>query len=655
MTAIHMIKPVRTLPARRWICVWLTAVLAWFAASMSLSAQVPSPLAERAVDRGTEYYNSTAAADAATEKVIQSLTADFLSGGETLVTNRIGYYESLYPNAGDDPYWGNYLFTSPVGGASGTWVGIVATNQPGLPGLAPGYYNNSWTVRIAANAQLTNGGTGLTAAVWQDLALVYQASPLFQFAMFYNGTMEFSDCAPMTVNGPVYCNSNINVGCVSASTLTFNYFVGAAGIITNPPALGIAQSSWVATNIHFNGMPSPGYGTGEPTISLLGGFTNIDTTSPRGLINPPPPGESATNPIAAQRYYNKADLVIIITNALVPSSTNFVLVTNTNSVLLTNSVFITIKSSMYDTGNTYAVTNGVLGFTNGINYSLQFANWAADGFTNWLTLTNTFYDQRQAAYQHVVQIDVGKLGAWIGNSGGTTNTILTGKWNNTTPFNGIIYIQDNRSISTNWQNCVRLMNAQVITNGLYRTGLTLATQNPLYIMGLYNCPGVNNVSSTNTIGCRPCSVICDALTILSPSWQSGGYDSPTRSGPGVGVSVRPASSNDTVNTAIIAGNVTTTDTTVTGYSGGVQNLPRLLEDWTSCNLWLNTSMICLYTSAQATAQFQAPSIDYLPPTRHFSFDLNFLNVNTLPPGSPVQTLVERLDRLTPSPTNNPSQ
>ena len=87
----------------------------------------------------------------------------------------------------------------------------------------------------------------------------------------------------------------------------------------------------------------------------------------------------------------------------------------------------------------------------------------------------------------------------------------------------------------------------------------------------------------------------------------------------------------------------------------MHNLPRLLEDWSSDNLYLNTSMICLYSSAQATAQFQPPGNYYFPPTRHFSFDQNFLNLNTLPPGTPLQTFVERLDRLTPGPTADPSQ
>jgi hypothetical protein len=627
----------------RRLALCLAAGIGIFAVAFRSAAQVPSAQSVRAMDRGSEYYNSIAAADAATEKVLQSLSADFLQGGETLVSNHLAYYQTLYPNYGDDPYWANYLFTSPATGTPGTWVGKVVTNQYQLSaGLLPGSYVYSSVYRIAANAQSNNSPTGLTAAVWQDVALEYL--PVFSFAIFYNGTLEFSDVAPMTVNGPVHGNTNINVGCTSSGSLAFNSFVTSSGIITNPPAMGISQSSWVASRTTYNGAPSPGFATGQPVVTLPLGVDSLDPNAAREIINPPPPGESATNPISAQRYYNKADMVIIITSASLGTN----LITNTTSVLTTNAVFVSIKNSMYDPSPLlYAVTNGVLGTINGINYTAQWTSWTNVGVNQWLSLANTFFDQRQDSSNHVVQIDVGKLGTWIGNvTNGCTNVYLTAKWNVTTPFNGIIYVQDLRTTNFSWMNCVRLVNGQDITNGLYQTGLTVATQNPLYITGLYNCPSPStNIGSTNTTGCRPCSVVCDALTILSPGWSDAAHAN--------GTSPISTASSDTVNTAIITGNVVTTDTTATGYSGGVHNLPRLLESWTGDNLWLNTSMICLYPSVQASAQFQAPAIYYFPPTRHFSFDLNFLNPAMLPPGTPMQTFVERIRRTTPSPAANP--
>lgn len=107
--------------------------------------------------------------------------------------------------------------------------------------------------------------------------------------------------------------------------------------------------------------------------------------------------------------------------------------------------------------------------------------------------------------------------------------------------------------------------------------------------------------------------------------------------------------NDTVNAAMIAGNVLTTGSTATTFSGGVHNLTRLLEDWTGDTLWLNTSIINLYNSVQATHQFEMPGSYYEPPTRKFSFDLNYTTSTGLPPGTPLVDRMIRADWCNPPP------
>ncbi len=485
-------------------------------------------------DRNNAWQSANAAAEAATEKVLSKMMVDFANGGEASLSNNMTTYRTgMLPTTSENSYWTNFMFSDGNGHNNATYVARTTTSPNPqyvmLEQQYPGLSAFASTYRVLSNAKYINKNYNITGAVQQDIQMA--EIPVFQFAVFYNTLLEFSDCALMTVNGRVHCNTNINVG--SPSALTFNYFVDCTGVITNPPAMGLAQSSWTAT-VTYNGTPSPGYGTGEPVLTLPVGTNSSDPNAVREIINPPPNGESPTNAISPQRFFNKADMIILITNASAPSGTNLVMQSNTNMVIGTNAVFITIKSTMYDAlANTYAVTNGVLGITNGINFTAEWNNWVTNGFTNWLSLTNTFYDLRQGAYQHVVQIDVSNLSRWIGVSNGIiTNNLLTGKWTSTTPFNGIIYIQDNRTTNATWQNCVRLVNGQYITNGLYTSGLTVATQNPAYIMGLYNCPYSTNVGTTNTIGCRPCSVICDALTILSPAWQSGGYDNLSKCGPG---------------------------------------------------------------------------------------------------------------------------
>jgi len=586
---------------------------------------------EKLNDRDNAWQSANAAAEAATEKVMSRMMVDFANGGEVNLSNNLTVYRTgMLPNTNESSYWTNVVFSDGNGNSNATYVArttispnpqyvILEQQYPGLSAFASTY-------RVLSNAKYTYNGYNITGIVQQDLQMA--EIPVFQFAIFYNTVMEYSDCAPFTINGRVHCNTNIDVGTVSSSSLTFNYFVDCSGIVTNPPNAGYLQSSWTGP-ITYNGSPNPGRGTNQPVLNLPIGTNSSDPNSVREIINPPPPLESPTNAISSQRFYNKADMLIIITNVQVGATW----VTNTTNVMTTNGVLVLIKNSMYDISPTpFSVTNGVTNGTyNGINDGTAWTNWVAYGFTNWLNFTNTFYDQRQSANQHVVQIDVLKLGQWIGSTNGCTNSYLSGKWTGITPFNGIIYIQDNRTTTNGWQNCVRLVNGQNITNGLYTSGLTIATQNPLYIQGLYNCPSAINVSSTNTIGCRPCSVICDALTILSPAWND------TLSKPALAITAL----SDTVNTAIIAGNVLTTDTTSTGFSGGVMNLTRLLEDWSAANLYLNTSLINLYPSAQATQQFQLPGNYYFAPTRHFSFDLNYTTSTGLPPGTP---LIDRMIR-----------
>jgi hypothetical protein len=135
----------------------------------------------------------------------------------------------------------------------------------------------------------------------------------------------------------------------------------------------------------------------------------------------------------------------------------------------------------------------------------------------------------------------------------------------------------------------------------------------------------------------------DALTILSPSWQ----DSKSSSS----YTARQAS-DTTVNAAILTGIVPSTGSTSTTFSGGVHNLPRLLEDWNSPStrtLTLNTAIMNLFSSEIATHQFVNPGTYYDPPTRQFSYDLNYQDPAKQPPGIPCAMVLIRLNWAAPAP------
>ena len=147
------------------------------------------------------------------------------------------------------------------------------------------------------------------------------------------------------------------------------------------------------------------------------------------------------------------------------------------------------------------------------------------------------------------------------------------------------------------------------------------------------------MNTTNTADAKPAALISDAFTILSPSWNDSMSSTP------LGITATPT----TINAAILAGNVPSQDpVNKTGsYSGGVMNLPRLLEAWSGQSYSLNGALVCLFTSTNATQPFQMPGAYYNAPSRRISFDNNFQNQNKLPPGTPGLRMLSRTRWSTP--------
>jgi hypothetical protein len=198
-----------------------------------------------------------------------------------------------------------------------------------------------------------------------------------------------------------------------------------------------------------------------------------------------------------------------------------------------------------------------------------------------------------------------------------------------------IYIGDQRTFSSSYESGVR------ITNGLTLppNGLTIATPAPLYVEGDYNV-GPGGRGTTNTTGSLPASLICDAITVLSTNWHDGNSSS--------SLSSRIAG-DTTVNAAFLAGIVAST---ATADSGGVENYPRFLEDWSNRTLTYNGSMVCMFYSQVATGPWQFPAVSggpdhYNPPTRVWALDQNFAYKDKLPPGTPSLLVLIRANWRNP--------
>ena len=148
-------------------------------------------------------------------------------------------------------------------------------------------------------------------------------------------------------------------------------------------------------------------------------------------------------------------------------------------------------------------------------------------------------------------------------------------------YQKITGVTTNTSYATNYN--VVSQAGVVLTNGvtLPPQGLGVATPDPVYIIGNYNVSTNGtpvNLGTSDTSQTRPAAVYSDAITILSGNWNNANSTS--------GISSRTPA-NETVNAAFLTGNVPSDGN---NYSGGVENFPRFLENWSGYTFTYNGSM-----------------------------------------------------------------
>jgi hypothetical protein len=565
------------------------------------------------------------AAEGATEKVYSQMAHDFSAYGPGIVSNNLPTYATMIPNSNDSTYFNNFVFSDGQGNLSKTYVAFLTNYTGPLPTQYTNQYATTSPIyRIISNASMPNSlAPDLVGTAQEDMMMAQL--PITTYAIFYNGDLEFSDCATMTVGGRVHSNGNICDG--SASTLTFNGAVTCSGVIWSPER-GLITYSPVNENVTFNSTKA----TNVTAVQI-----SIPMTNTHSIIDFPAPGENAMSNLGQNREYNKAQVLILVSNS--PTWSNIPQVT------------LQLQTAL--NGNNPGVQS-----QNGTATILTVTNASGDWLTTnpvvslrmaFLTLTNTFTDQREnQANMLVTQIDVGAYAAWLATNSAIATIFGAGSGNYPT----ILYVADKRNIGTTKLAVVRLSDAQKLplntANGL-NLGFSVATPNPLYIWGMYNTTldGVHfayTVGSTTNGYSVPAALFSDALTILSASWndsKSGGSYS----------SRNTVAANMTINAAIVTGNMPSTGTTATTFSGGVHNLTRMLENWSSVTLTYNTSIVCLFTSQMATNQFQMPGNYYNPPTRNWGFDLTYYDPDKQPPGVPCALVPIRYNWMAPPPNS----
>ncbi len=472
-------------------------------------------------------------------------------------------------------------------------------------------YIASADVTLPALGNRVSGGPGKGNVV-AKVRRVFQrqgSSPL-DFAIFYNDPLEIHPGAPFIVDGKVHTNSTLWTG---HNTLEFKKRV-TFGSNWAVDFMRDDNGTLVDLN-HAGETPTAPLGMRPdhvtpfelPTISNI---INANTDSYyREVIEPPV--TSIDDPYKDQRYWNQASIIIEVSD---------------NSNKKTKG-WDGVKGD--DFVNLYTVnpSNGVkTEITSGALYDMFKSTGA-------ITTDQSIQDNREGATYQIATLDVGKIVKPVSFG----NPFYT--YDN---FGGIVYIYD-KSATAGSRRAIRVRNA----NKIPAAGLTIASNNPVYIQGDFNtgkdetkgkiAPS-NDPTYLNPDGTykdpanppnpqvagytrAPAAVLADAVNILSNNWDDANSTST--------LSARRATAT-TINAAIISGTVPTNINGNGSYSGGAENFPRFLEDWSKVPFNYYGSMVELYPSQQAIGKWTM-SNNYNAPARNWFYDPNFNT--TRPKGS----------------------
>lgn len=404
--------------------------------------------------------------------------------------------------------------------------------------------------------------------------------PLFQFGVFYGKgvDLEISPGPEMIFNGRIHSNSNTylraNNGLKIDSYMTttgkiYRYKKEDPGNRGNNPQIKGASGNYQTLNFDYeydydfnNAWPASDWM--KAALSTFGGRVQDGTLGVQEIIPPIP--DVLYDP-------NKADV---------------------SSHLMIEKGAAADSPELKD-AKIYYKADLIIANTQGKDKNGNPVNLAPCGAVN----IKTFYDAREKKQMTVTEVDIGKLDAC-----------------GLAPANGILYVSKDGS-----GGAVRLVNGAQLPS----QGLTLVSENPVYIQGDYNT--VNKV---------PAAVLGDAITVLSNNWGIEGYDTKGKDK----TSDRKAKET-TVNAAFALG--PNAESTAGNGNGQLENLIRFLEDWNGVDLTYNGSLVSLWHSMQATAPWRCcgDSGDnyYRPPNRNWAYDPLF-NTDP-PPGTPMGIIITR--------------
>jgi hypothetical protein len=168
------------------------------------------------------------------------------------------------------------------------------------------------------------------------------------------------------------------------------------------------------------------------------------------------------------------------------------------------------------------------------------------------------------------------------------------------------------------------------------TGITVASDQALYVLGDYNRGTVN----PGDLPRQPAALLGDSINVLSASYWPLPCPDPCLANDAQ--SLLPLShllrsaATTRINAAFLAGTDTTPAGAVGEYSGGLENHPRLHEDWSGRFFHYQGSLVSLGEPKHVNGEWCTGGAcnTYLPPTRNWGFEPAFNDAVNLPPLTP---------------------
>lgn len=488
----------------------------------------------------------------------------------------------------------------------------IQTDSAGIQTIVTGY-------EVEARAR-----SGFAQQVAHRLFMA-EATPIFQFAVFYTDDLEINPGANMTLGGRVHSNADMYMECGGTLTINSNYLRSVGGIYRNRKddpnsSLGTVKIRKWVENPYDSSEPSE-YVTmlshDQLTAAGAANTSGYDSSFSSGIdLNGDgdfydddewlPWGPGALENWAQPDMYTNGtgntvqDSAHGVSEAVVPSIGSIAMFEDQPG-----------GSHYYNTSsNKFEVATGGMPGTHNPGFFHDNADLSiityADG--SWDAFDGAGVSVKASLAGAVTQTVIFDARQANGSGNSTPVTKVDMSLLNASgvfPSNGLLYASHyGLGTGTNARG------VQLVNGSELNAALTVVSEGAVYVQGDYN-----------TVNKKGAAVIGDAVNLLSNSWDG----SKTAGN-------LPTASNTTYNVAIVTGNH---ETVGSKYNGGLENLPRFHEKWSGKDCNINGSFICTWASKYATAAWKYGSDRYEAPVRKWAYDPMFNRVVNLPPFTPM--------------------